>query len=984
MPQIVVAAVKFVAVKVFSAAAIKTLGVQLIATVALSAVSKALTPKPKSGWRGDSLQVSLDPNQNRVCVVGQTATAGSLVTFQTWGAKNEYIILLFALADHPCDSLVGVWNNGKRLTLNGDGSVQDYYADGRHNLWITFYGGDWNQAADSELISVSGGRWTANDRGRGVCYVKVKARYNEKAHGEGLSGLFQFLYEIKGAKLYDRRLDGSVGGSGSQRANDQASWTWSDNAAVVLENLLRGMGAEDTGTAVASRQRDLIFGPGLGDSDMPFAPNIAAMNACDELVSLKAGGSEKRYRASGVFSVAATPRQVAEDVLAAMAGKLTTGPGRWRILPGVAQSVVKYITDDDIRIDVSSSYTQDKPLDETVNAVYGRFADPSAYYQPISLPARLSSADEATDGGRKAETYELSYVTSGTQGQRVQEIHRRRGRRMRAAKMALAPEHMDLEPGDWISWTSARYGWTKTFEITPIDITTDGDDFLAVNLALGEVDSSLYSWTAATDQLDPAVATDLSSALITGSAVTGLTVAATTIAQGATQIPALAVTYTAITDTIAVTLRLEYRVQGLPAAAAQTFVKEFALRPTEAVSGSTVSLVLSDGVIGGYVYQVRGAVLTSPERDLTYSAWVSTAASTGELSVGSIGGLGPNDINNALVVSIGGLGPNDINNALVVPAAVNRLRYSRWEAGVLTGWAVYDPTARNPTLTNFWPNGYLGRYPARLGGTASAANQAVVLFAAPAFRFAVKAVERLSVQALVEAQNGAGQVELTFYDAAGASLGTVAAFSVAANSSFGTQGQGFVTVPANAVAAAFAFNIYTLGAGAFVFSLAQPMVSAATASQTAHPAWVAGPDSAPAADVTIQNLPINLQIGSGYTFTPPKPITSSTGNSLTLASTVIATTAGSYSLPAATITGLAAATGYVVFWDRQTNAYLAVTTGLTGYFTSLTRYLYIATGYTAASGATGTGGGGLGGLDPWINFEIDWSLIDANWSLINY
>jgi hypothetical protein len=653
MPQIIVAAVQFVVAKVLAAAVIKTLVVNLLVTLALNAVSKALSPKPKTGWRGDSLQVSLDPNQNRLCLVGQTATAGSLVTFQTWGNKNEYIILLFAIADHPCEALVGLWNNGKRLTLNGDGSVQEYFADNRHNLWATFYNGDWNQAADSELISVSGGRWTANERGRGVCYVKIKARYNEKAHGDGLSGLFQFLYEVKGARLYDRRFDSSVGGAGSQRANDQASWTWTDNAAVVLENVLRGIGAQDTSSPVATRQRDLIFGPGLGDIDLPFAANIVAMNTCDELVGLKAGGSEKRYRASGTFSVASTPGQVASDVLGTMAGKLTTGAGRWRILPGAAQSIAKYITDDDVRIDVASSYTQDRPLDETVNAVYGRFADPSAYYQPISLPARLSSADELTDSGRKSTNYELSFVTSSTQGQRVQEIHRRRGRRMRAAKMALGPEHMDLEPGDWVSWTSARYGWTKVFEITPVDIKTDGDDFLAVSLALGEVDSSLYSWTPATDELDPAVPTNLSSALITGSAVTGLGVAATVIAQGLNQIPALAVSYNAITDPIATSLRLEYRVQGLPAAAAQTLVKEVSLRPTETVAGSTASLVLSDGVIGGYTYQVRGAVLTSPERDLNYSAWVATPTPTASLSASW------NNINSR---------PQNLNNIVVKPS----------------------------------------------------------------------------------------------------------------------------------------------------------------------------------------------------------------------------------------------------------------------------------------------------------------------------
>jgi hypothetical protein len=834
MPQIVVAAVQFIVAKVLAAAVIKTLVVNLLVTLALNAVSKALSPKPKSGWRGDSLQVSLDPNQNRLCLVGQTATAGSLVTFQTWGNKNEYIILLFAIADHPCEALVGLWNNGKRLTLNGDGSVQEYFADNRHNLWVTFYNGDWNQAADSELISVSGGRWTANERGRGVCYVKIKARYNEKAHGDGLSGLFQFLYEVKGARLYDRRFDSSVGGAGSQRANDQASWTWTDNAAVVLENVLRGIGAQDTSSPVATRQRDLIFGPGLGDIDLPFAANIAAMNTCDELVGLKAGGSEKRYRASGTFSVASTPGQVASDVLGTMAGKLTTGAGRWRILPGAAQSIAKYITDDDVRIDVASSYTQDRPLDETVNAVYGRFADPSAYYQPISLPARLSSADELTDSGRKSTNYELSFVTSSTQGQRVQEIHRRRGRRMRAAKMALGPEHMDLEPGDWVSWTSDRYGWTKVFEITPVDIKTDGDDFLAVSLALGEVDSSLYSWTPATDELDPAVPTNLSSALITGSAVTGLGVAATVIAQGLNQIPALAVSYNAITDPIATSLRLEYRVQGLPAAAAQTLVKEVSLRPTETVAGSTASLVLSDGVIGGYTYQVRGAVLTSPERDLNYSAWVATPTPTALLSAGLIGGLGPDDVQNALVAA--GTG--------------NRVILSDLNKGVV-GWIAGASTFEmGAALTTGVVNGLPTLI---LTATAASAGQLALTY--PAYRFACQAGEQLSVGAILGLSSTAtGAVNINWWNASGNYIGQTSNIgSIAAADGFTTV-RGMVTVPAGAVSGDLVLQANTTAAGFFNMYASRPMVQGVPTGQTVHPGYMSGPNAVPGADVTAANI----------------------------------------------------------------------------------------------------------------------------------
>ena len=669
--------------------------------VALNFASSALQGKPKGGggggWRGDTLQVSLDPNSPRTWLVGQTATAGSLVTFQTWGNKNEYIILIFALADHPCQALVGAWNNGVRVTINGDGSVQDYYADGHHNCWVTFVNGSWNQAADSELIANSSGRWTTNDRGRGVTYVKVKARYNEKAFTSGLSTLFQFVWEVQGAALYDRRLDGTAGGTGTQRSNDASTWTYSTNAALIVDNFLRGVSVEDTSTAVATRARDRFMGLSLTNTDLPGAENLAAANSCDETVSLKAGGTEARYRASGVITADLDPATALSDLLAAEAGKLVTAPGRWFQLPGVTQTSLRTLTDDDFRIDGPLTYQQDFPLDELVNAVYGRFADPANIYQGINLPPRLSPTDETTDGGRKPETLDLSRVSSSTQGQRIQEINRRRSRRQKRLQVAVGPEHIDLEAGDWITINSARFGWTVVFEVVQTITRLDDRDFFMVVLDLREIDSAIYSWTPATDELSALVASTLPSAVFTGSTATGVSVAATTITSGSSTNPALAVTLDAPVDPIAVGVSIEYRAQGLPAGAPQTLTRYFDVNPALYVTGNTLTITFADGVVGGFIYEARANIVTRPPRDPIWSTWAATAAATSlignssinnsaiSISSGAISGIGTGNgtavANSSITISGGAIGGIGTGNG----TAVANSSISISSAGVLSG-----------------------------------------------------------------------------------------------------------------------------------------------------------------------------------------------------------------------------------------------------------------------------------------------------------
>lgn len=636
MPPVFAAIAAFAATSTF-AAVVVNIALRVAFAIGVNLLMKAIAPHPKQGWRGDNLTMSTDGATPRKWRFGQGADAGSGVTGWTWGVNNEYIILFIQVADHKCTSLVGGWWNGKRMTVDPTtGAVAEAKVGSTDYLWLTFYNGDWNQAADSELISVRAS-WNANDRGRGNAYVKIKARYNEKAHPQGLGGLVGgFLFEVKGQPLYDRRLDSSVGGSGTQRWNDQSTWTYSDNAVVVGEALLRGVRVEDTTGVIGSRTMDTFYGLSLTDSDLTFADNVSAMNSCDEAVTLAVGGTEKRYRCHGGIGCDQPAQTPLDDILASMAGKLVAGTGRWVFRPGVAYTPVRSITDGDLRIDGPREIKDFTPLAEIVNYVGGRFSDPAQMYQGIPLPPRFSLTDEAADGGRKTTTADLNFVTSPTQGQRIHKIIRERYRRQFKAQISLAPENLDLEGADWLTWSSARESWTKTWELASGLPKLDDNTFMLVQLDLTEIDSGVFAWTTA-DELTYTPASGLLTPSPTATFATGLTVTPTTTRSSTGEVkPALLLHWDQVTDPTAVGVRVQFRIKTPVGSVTD---RTFPIQPS---LPDTQDQVVDDNIAGGAVYEARNSIVYAPNRDPVWSGWVATTGSapTSGTTTGSVPATG--------------------------------------------------------------------------------------------------------------------------------------------------------------------------------------------------------------------------------------------------------------------------------------------------------------------------------------------------------
>lgn len=576
------------------------------------AIARSLKPKTKKtrsqSERGQTLSLEIGTNLPRRAIIGRAPTGGQLVYWQCTGSNNETVQMVVKLADHECHGLAELWVDGKKRDWNPVTGVVDGF-DGK--LKIRFYHGTGTQTVDTAVRDASGGRWTDNERGIGVCYVVVEATEDETVFK---SGLPQIVYVVDGAKLYDRRKDSTVGGVGPQRRNDPSTWTFSRNPAVATDNVLW----------MIPQNGAYLMGLRAPPETVRQSDFEAAANACDEPMALAAGGTEPRYQCG--FAVDIGPglypeREALEMLIDSMAGDVITACGIYRIMAGVSRPIVATLSDADFVHDEPFMWSSKRPRTELTNAVAASFANPAEAYKMTPLPLRWSSVDQDHDGGNRwTRSLDLRGVQSHTQGQRIQEIRRREGRRQVRGHGRLRAEWFVLEPGDWVLLNSDRAGWSgRTFEIG----ASSEQRKLTSDRAFLEADEEVDDWSSGMELPEDAVA-DLPSAGPTLTLVSGFTVTADFMPGfGDEQIPILRFGWVPVTDRTVVQLEIEYRKSGDTVAMSKVVL--------DPAAGEAI---VPDGIQGGLIYQARIKPVTMPLRAVDWTAWAATAGTSPQQIVG--------------------------------------------------------------------------------------------------------------------------------------------------------------------------------------------------------------------------------------------------------------------------------------------------------------------------------------------------------------
>ncbi len=515
MPPVVIAVVNFamVAAKfimiglkivaVFAAAhPFVWAAVKIAAALGAAAIAKALSRKKGSDQmnQGTQLALKLDPTMPRQIMLGRAATGGSIVYAYTWtddaAVPNKYLTRVISLSDWPCSSLVSIREGDTTLAFTGDVTTGlrpcTTHLDnhGATSMWCRVYLGSFTPTADAHLIATEpNSAWTSDHKGVGQCYAIVEYMFD----GSGTAfpnGEPQLVFELTGAPIYDQRNDSTRGGrSGSQRLNTPTTWAYSDNTAVILQQVLRGF----------SINGSLIMGAQADDQDLPDAMLTSAYNACDVSVTNADASTEAKYRSGYIMSSNTSAETAINELLGAMDGDLYDRGGIITILPGVARSTIMALDDTDVNWAEEKSWQPEATLSELYNTVSGSFVSQADGYTQKPFPIRTNSTWITDDGGERIVLQrDYAAVIHNTQAQRLSKRLHLKSRYQGTIGFVGPLWLLELEQGDWFTMTSVQFGFTaKTFEVRYIGITAD----LQVAIVAREIDSSIDTYVAATSQV---------------------------------------------------------------------------------------------------------------------------------------------------------------------------------------------------------------------------------------------------------------------------------------------------------------------------------------------------------------------------------------------------------------------------------------------------------------------------------------------------
>lgn len=460
-------------------------------TVASVGLNAYLSSQREFPNQGRALQLGIAPDLPRRWQVGRRANAGILVDWHVKGHKNQFLYMVVYLAEGPNAPINEIIADGRSVwtgTLNHGQSVRLTEFDSPdERARVYYHDGRVGQTVPAILQTEFG--LPATYRGTGCAHVILSLHWDPDTTPTppGMS------YVSDGGHFYDRRLDGTQGGSGSHRLTDPSTWAPTKTPAVALDHYLLG-----NYWPGMSKPR---LGVGLDYADVPYDRFAALANLCEENEASTYFGSQQRYEANGFIEANQVHADIITELCKAMDARPADFGGKVSAISHDAKTSIMTITDDDLYEVGSELYDPKRSWGQLVGGAQGTYQDPANNFQPAEYPPVEDSAWEVEDGGEtKRVSYPLPYETNSTRAQRLARLFVNRERRQATLGGLYAPRVIELEEGDWYTRQGADFPAGKLFEV--VEPPRLNPQTLGVTMSGLEVDPTDSGWDTA-DEVAP-------------------------------------------------------------------------------------------------------------------------------------------------------------------------------------------------------------------------------------------------------------------------------------------------------------------------------------------------------------------------------------------------------------------------------------------------------------------------------------------------
>ena len=445
-------------------------------------------------------------------VIYGLSRVGSTITFmRTTGTDNNKLSMVFVLAGHEIEELVSINLNETTATTtsatsSGAGTDDKIHTvtnsdftntDNDNNFGsgrlIRFTINDGSQTSYDALARTTHGSTVIDDnfKLKTCAYVYMEMIYDS----EKMPSVPKITFLVKGKKIYDPRLDSTVGGSGSHRLGTASTYAWTDNPALCLLDYLA-----DTTHGIKATSDELNLTANAGGF-------MSAANTCEQSVTL-GGVTEERYTANGFTNMSANGLGICEGLLSSCGGKMTFTNGKFNIFVAATQTPSLTITDDEILAPID--ITKNTQSNELFNSVKSLFVDKNNNYVGTDSPEITSSTflTEDTPSGESNLNYkkrmevQLPYTNTVTTAERLSKIALQHQRKTLQVSLLVTTKYLRVQPCDFVYITNERLSWTsKMFEVmsTQLEFGMQENSEIPVamvRLVVKEIDAATYDFAS--------------------------------------------------------------------------------------------------------------------------------------------------------------------------------------------------------------------------------------------------------------------------------------------------------------------------------------------------------------------------------------------------------------------------------------------------------------------------------------------------------
>lgn len=474
---------------------------------AASYLMRPNAPKPSDGQVTTKQPIS--PRRRNY---GRVKVGGVIIFSEVADGKLYEVV---ALNQGEIDAFEEHWLGDIQVTLDGDSNAipveagNNAFANkGRHYVQIYFEYGTDSDPGFVGLRATFPTKWTEAHRALGVAKVLIVSQQPDPRDYTQVFPAGRPVYRgvIRASKVLDPR-------DSDQNKDNPATWKWSENP--VLHALDYHRHADAMRLAVFD---DVLFTPAALAEDW-----IPAANICDEPVTLKAGGTEPRYRCAGGYLLTQPPKDVLPQIMATCAGQVFMRPdGAIGIRVGQPVTPSLVFGADEKHVLGYTGFRSGDDLFLAANEITAKFTSPDHDFQDTEATPWRNEADITARGQELTSEIDLSWVPSYSQARRLMKVEYHRKNPACVGQFKTDLHALNGFGEQYLTLTlsemdvAAQEFEVKSFEINP------GEGACSLNLSAFD-STAAYAWDPATEEGDPPPIPDLTRASMVVDPPSGVT-----------------------------------------------------------------------------------------------------------------------------------------------------------------------------------------------------------------------------------------------------------------------------------------------------------------------------------------------------------------------------------------------------------------------------------------------------------------------------